>query len=40
MFLERLIARLNELFEGFWLLVIVLLPFLIILGMIMKWLEK
>lgn len=40
MFLERIIARINELFEGVWLIVIVMLPFLIVLGMIMEWLEK
>lgn len=38
--LGRLLAAANELFARFWLVVIVALPFLLILGLIMKWLEK
>jgi hypothetical protein len=40
MFLERLVATANDLFARFWLVVIVALPILMILGLIMKWLEK
>ncbi|MDP2369285.1 hypothetical protein [Rhodoferax sp.] len=37
MFLERLIAALNDLFASFWLVVIILLPFVLVLGWIIKW---
>jgi len=40
MFLERLIGAANELFARFWLVVIVMVPFLLILGLIIKWLEE
>lgn len=40
MFLKHLIAAANELFARFWLVVIVVFPFLMILGLIIKWLEK
>lgn len=40
MFLERLVTAVNELFAKFWLVVIVVLPFLFILGLIIKWFEE
>jgi len=40
MFLEWLVSAANDLFARFWLVVIVVLPFLLILGLIMNWLEK
>jgi hypothetical protein len=39
MFLERLIEAINDLFSKFWLIVIILLPFVLILGWIMTWFE-
>jgi hypothetical protein len=39
MFLEDLAKAANGLFAHFWLIVIVLLPFILILGWIIKWFE-
>ena len=36
-FLERLLAAINDLFANFWLIVIILLPFVLILGWIIQW---
>jgi hypothetical protein len=36
MFLERLVQAINELFAKFWLIVIVLLPFLLLLGWLLS----
>ncbi len=36
MFLERLIQAINELFAKFWLIVIVLLPFVLLLGWLLS----
>lgn len=36
MFLEDLVKASNDLFANFWLIVIVLLPFILILGWIIK----
>ena len=40
MFLEDLVKAANGLFANFWLVVIVLLPFILILGWIIQWLES
>jgi hypothetical protein len=37
MFLERLVAAINDLFANLWLVVIILLPFVLVLGWIIKW---
>lgn len=39
MFLEDLVNAANGLFATFWLVVIVLLPFILILGWIIQWFE-
>jgi len=39
MFLEDLVEAANGLFANFWTVVIVLLPFILILGWIIKWFE-
>jgi hypothetical protein len=36
MFLERLVQAINELFAKFWLIVIVLLPFVLLLGWLLS----
>lgn len=40
MFLERLLGAINDLFANFWLIVIILLPFVLILGWIIQWFES
>ena len=40
MFLENLVKAANGLFANFWRIVIVLLPFILILGWIIKWFES
>ena len=39
MFLEKLIEAINDLFESFWLIVIILLPVILIVGWIIKQIE-
>jgi cell division protein FtsX len=40
MFLEDLVKAANDLFAIFWTVVIVLLPFILILGWIIQWFES
>lgn len=40
MIIENLVKAANELFTIFWTVVIVLLPFVLILGWIIKWFES
>jgi len=40
MFFENLFKAANELFANFWLVVIVLLPFVLGLGWLIQWLER
>jgi hypothetical protein len=40
MFLENLLKAANGLFPNFWRIVIVLLPFILILGWIIQWFES
>lgn len=40
MIIENLVKAANELFAIFWTVVIVLLPFVLILGWITKWFES
>ena len=39
MFLEKLIEAINDLFESFWLIVIILLPVILIVGWLIKQIE-
>ncbi len=40
MFLEKLIEAINDLFESFWLIVIILLPVILIVGWLIKQIER
>jgi hypothetical protein len=39
MFLEKLIEAINDLFESFWLIVIILLPVILVVGWMIKQIE-